>query len=94
MAAAIAISGVPCEYLNTVTASITGASASTDYILAATRSSGDVVRKPVTTDGAGAATVTFVKQASRAGETWTFALRPASEYNGTTTAAATATATL
>jgi S1-C subfamily serine protease len=64
-----------------------GLTASTAYILTATHPSGAKQRIEVTTDGAGGFTFPFVFQ--ERGNV-TFAIRPRAEWEGSTTAAATA----
>lgn len=88
---AIAVTASPASarkcYAEVVTLSITGAAASTDYIaeIGATQ----VTRQRFTTNGSGAATVLY--QAHGNPTVKTVSIRPAAEYDGSTTAAATTT---
>lgn len=88
MAAAIAVDVAEAEYANTVTVSITGHTADTDYICEVACPDGFVHKIECLTDGSGDVDVTFVPQ--QTGE-HTYSTRPAAHYDGTSTAEATAT---
>lgn len=76
------------------TLNLTGASASTNYVLEVTGSTVAWKKQTtVKTDGSGAASWTFSVQDHLPNETFTGSVRPLTEYSGTTTAAATATFT-
>lgn len=78
------------ERFGTMTITGTGLTAATDYIVSFAAPGGSRNGKiEVTTDGAGAFTTSIAPQARG---TFTFFVRPASEYNGTTTALGTTTA--
>jgi hypothetical protein len=70
-----------------VTLTVAGGANNTPYVISAARPSGAVTNIEVTTDGSGAATAKFVPQSAPGAVT--FSIRPATEYTGTTTAAAT-----
>lgn len=76
------------------TVNVTGASASTNYVLNVKGSSVSWTKSTtVKTDGSGAASWTFSQQDHLPNETFTVEIRPLTEYSGTTTAAATTTYT-
>jgi len=87
VAAAVSVSG-GSELRTTRTISGTGFAATTAYEVRVTTPSGSVRMINVTTDGAGAFTVTDVPQTPG---TSTVDVRPVTETTGTTTATATAT---
>lgn len=91
MSAALAITAPTGSQLRTTwTINVTGASNATAYVVEVTHGSGAVSRYNVTTDGSGAGSVKFVPDAPG---TISAVLRPAAEYAGTTTAAASLSAT-
>lgn len=68
-----------------------GLTATMAYVMSAAHPSGNQQRIEVTTDGSGGFTFPFVFQERG---TVTFTVRPATEWNGTTTTLATTTATV
>jgi hypothetical protein len=88
---AITVSASPASARSTlaekITLTVTGAAATTEYILDDGGTS--TSKHCFWTDGSGEATVVF--QARGNPQVRTYSLRPCSEYNGTTTAAATCT---
>jgi hypothetical protein len=92
MAAALSVATpAVTEAFHKRTVTGTGFTASTPYIVTALMPSGFTTRIEVTSDGSGGFSFPFVFQARG---TVTFSARPATEWTGTTTAAATATATV
>lgn len=89
MVLAVAANKTAYSYLDTISLTITGGAATTDYIVSLVTPSGHTTKIPVTTDGSGNATAKAVQQSARG--TFTVAVRPAAEHNGTTTAGATTT---
>lgn len=92
MAAALSITTpAVTEPFHKRTVTGTGFDNNTPYIVTALMPSGFTTRIEVTSDGSGGFTFPFVFQARGA---VTFSARPATEWTGTTTAAATTTATV
>lgn len=92
MAAALSVAAPAItEAFHRRTVTGTGFANNTNYIVTALMPSGFTTRVEVTSDGSGGFSFPFVFQARG---TVTFSARPASEWNGTTTAATTTTATV
>lgn len=89
MAIAVTVTPTSSAPRQSCTVSVTGGAATTAYICKVIRPTGSSL-VGFTTDGAGAATFTFVPQ--EAGTT-TFEVRPAAEFTGATSAAASTTHT-
>lgn len=88
MTAALAVTSPVAEPFVSCTLTGSGFTAATAYILTVLTPSGQTRRIEVTSDGSGAFTAQLIPQTRG---TLTVAARPRSEWEGTTTAAATAT---